>query len=158
MVVAEEMIRRRGFLARAPKLRSIHQEDVFPTIVVIVQDRNARTSSLDDVALRLFGTIHVAHGDSSLRRNIHEPRWTRMFRTRRINRLHTLSLQTSHQQQPDEDEPHQAPAFFVTPVIAMVFRTFPPSSITYSRFAARFRSTSFFPEGQLNSTTSTLVA
>lgn len=75
VVVMEEMVSRGSSRIRfvAGHRRSVHNEDIGPAVIVVVEDGDAGTGGFDDVALGVDTAVNVADHDSGLRCDVDEP-------------------------------------------------------------------------------------
>jgi hypothetical protein len=72
VIVAIEVIARRGTGRQSVKSCSIDQKNVGPAVVIVIEDRDAGAGSLDDVFLCFDAAEDVLHGESGFLGNIGE--------------------------------------------------------------------------------------
>jgi len=87
MVVAIEMIRRPPAGFRRFQGCAVHDEDVRPAIVVVVEDGDARARGLDNVLLAVNTAEDLRHCQSSLLRDVNEVGNSLLRRRRRLRGL-----------------------------------------------------------------------
>src|SRR5207244_377224 len=72
MIIAIKLIGRRLSSGEPFQSGAIHDEDVGPAVVVIIENRNAGAGCLDDVLLAIKPAKHVGHGEAGFFGDISE--------------------------------------------------------------------------------------
>src|SRR5436305_9175033 len=83
---------------------TIHNENVGPAVIVVIDDGDAAARGLDDVLLGVHTPVHILHGESSLLGDVDEPGGTGMRIVRRIGNWikpfrWRLGLRRNHREQ-----------------------------------------------------------
>ena len=105
MVVVIEMARRRFAVGKAFELRAVHDENIGPAVVVIIENGNTRAGGFDDVLFCLFPAENNGCRESHLCcdiRKVHDRRRSFGRSLLRILRRRSADLQGETGAKPEE--------------------------------------------------------